>query len=295
MRFLGLDLGGTNTKLVVVEDDGAQPSVVAAESVPTPAMDGPLAVVERLVAGGRDMLAEHGPVRAAGVGVPGVVDWATGVVQLLPNLPGPWSGQPLRDPLADGLGVPVTVVNDARAFTLAEARAGAGRGSTTMVGMTLGTGIGGGVVIDGRLVAGTWSQAGEIGHQTVVRDGPRCGCGSKGCVEAVAKAAALARLGGRATAEEVFAAARDGDERALAAVRTVAGYLGIAIANCVHVIGADRFVIGGGISAAGDLLLDPIRDAVREHVTLVPAGEVNVVPAELGTNAGAIGAALAAT
>jgi glucokinase len=293
-RYLGMDLGGTNIKLVVVEVGGAFPRVLTTDSVSTAAAHGPSAVIERLIVEGRRTIAEHGPVHAAGVGVPGIVDWATGVVQLFPNLPGPWPGQPLRDPLAAGLAVPVTVVNDARAFTLAEAKVGAGRGSDTMIGMTLGTGIGGGVVLDGRLVTGTWGAAGEIGHQTVVPDGPRCGCGNKGCVEAVAQAGALARLAGRSTAEEAFVAARAGDARCHAAVRTVAGYLGIALANCVTVLGANRIVIGGGIAAAGELLLGPVRDAVREHVMLVPADEVSVVPAALGNSAGAIGAALAA-
>jgi glucokinase len=160
--------------------------------------------------------------------------------------------------------------------------------------MTLGTGVGGGILIDGKLHLGAWGRAGEIGHQTVLPDGPLCGCGNRGCVEAVAKAEELARLGGRSTAEEVYAGVREGDPQCRSAVKTVAAYLGIGLANLVTVLGPDRIVVGGGIVAAGDLVLDPIRAAIRERVHLVPADEVRVVAAELGPAAGSIGAALAA-
>lgn len=287
-RHLGLDLGGTNIKLVVLEDA----RVVATGTVPTGGHRGPEAVIARLVEVGREAIEAYGPVGAAGVGVPGHFDRATGAARLFPNLPGQWAGRPLRAPLADGLGVPVTLVNDARAFTLAEARLGAGRAASTMVAVTLGTGVGGGVAIDGKLHTGAWGVAGEIGHQTVLPDGPRCGCGNRGCLEALAQAGALAARAGRDSAGEVFAGVRDGDPRCREALATVAGYLGIALANCVTVLGADCIVVGGGIASAGEALLGPVRAAVRERAPLVPAAEVTVVAAELGESAGAIGAAL---
>ncbi len=294
-RFLGVDLGGTNIKGVVVEDvPGEAPAVLGSASVPTGAAGGPEAVAGNMVVLGRDLMAVYGPVDGAGIGVPGLFDRHTGAIELFPNLPGPWPGFPLRDRVAEGLGLPLAQLNDARAFTLAEGRVGAGRGCRTLVCVTLGTGVGGGIMIDGRLHLGAWGVAGELGHQTILPDGPRCGCGNLGCAEALTRADALAALAGRATAEEVYLGAAQGDARCREAVATVAGYLGIALANCVAVLGPDRIVIGGGIAAAGELVLGPIRDAVQTRVTLVPTDEIQVVPAALGPSAGAIGAAVAA-
>lgn len=295
-RYLGLDLGGTNIKSVVLEaEPGADRyHVVESDATPTRAEEGPDAVIDRVVTVGRTMAQRHGPVVAAGAGVPGLFDPGAGTMQLVPNLPGNWYGLPVRDRLADGLDTPVTVVNDARAGTLAEARMGAGRGSHTLICVMLGTGVGGGIAIRGRLHHGAWGAAGEIGHQIVQPDGRRCNCGNHGCLETVAQAAAIARLGDRATADAVFTGVRAGDPRCREAVDTVAAYLGIALANCVTMFGADRIVVGGGVATAGELLLDPVRRVVRERITLVPAGEVQVVPTALGENAGAIGAALAA-
>jgi glucokinase len=293
-RFVGLDLGGTNIKTVVIESGDETYRVVASSTDQTHAKRGPTAVVERLIELGRAAIDENGPVDGAGLGIPGLFNRLDGVAVLLPNLPGQWAGVPLRASLNAGLGARVTLVNDARAFTLAEGRMGAGRGCSTMIGMTLGTGVGGGILVEGKLHLGAWGRAGEIGHQTVLPDGPVCGCGNRGCVEALTKADELARLAGRASAEEVYAGVRDGDAQCRAAVETVAAYLGIALANLVTVLGPDRIVVGGGIVAAGDLVLDPIRVAIRNRVTLVPTDQIDVVPAALGSTAGSIGAALAA-
>ena len=293
-RILGLDLGGTNIKWTVLElGDDDEPREVAGGHLETQAAGGPEVVTERLLEAGRGAIQAHGPLLAAGVGVPGLFDAATGAIELFPNLPGPWRGFPLRGRLSDGLGIPVAIVNDARAFTLAEGRVGAGRGCRTVAGVTLGTGVGGGVMIDGRLHLGRNGKAGEIGHQIVEPDGPPCGCGNRGCVEPLTQAATLARLAGQPTAEAVYEAAADGDERAREAIRAVARYLGIALANVLVVLGPDRIVIGGGIVAAGDLVLEPIREATRAHATLVDAKDIDIVAAQLGPEAGAIGAALA--
>jgi len=297
IRVLGLDLGGTNVKTAVLELPHGAPDrarVLATAMHPTHAERGPEAVVERLAELALLTIAEHGPVDGLGLGIPGLFDAEAGTAVLIPNLPGPWEGRPLRAPLERSTGLPVRLINDARAFTLAEATLGAGRGCRTMIGMTLGTGVGGGVFIDGRVRLGAFGTAGEIAHQIVEPDGPLCGCGNRGCAEALTRADVLAAAAGRATAEEVYEGASEGDERCRAAVARAADYLGIAIANASVLIGPERVVIGGGIAAAGEAVIAPIREALARRSVIVPPGAVEVVAAELGPIAGAIGAALAA-
>jgi len=190
------------------------------------------------------------------------------------------------------MGLPARLVNDARAFGLAELRLGAGRGATSMVGLTLGTGIGGVVAVDGVVVQGHDGTAGELGHQTIEADGPPCSCGNRGCLEVLARAERIATLSGTSTAEEAVAAARAGDARALSALAEVGRCLGIGIGNMVVALTPDRVVLGGGISAAGDLLLDPIRMELERRVHVTALDEVELRIAELGTWAGAIGAAV---
>lgn len=291
-RHLGLDLGGTNIKIALVAQDGSSYETLASDSLPTHAELGPAAVTSRLLVAARRAIGAWGPVDGVGVGVPGLFDADDGRVVLLPNLPGPWAGHPLRDELAAGLGLPVALINDARAFTLAETRLGAAAGASTVLCLVLGTGVGGGVVVDGRLRAGRHGRAGEVGHQVLVVDGAPCGCGNQGCLEAYASAAALSRLGGRATPADVVAAARAGDERALAALREVAGHLAVGVANVVTVLVPERIVVGGGVAAAGELLLGPLRREVGRRAVLVPTDWYEVVPAVLGPIAGAVGAAL---
>jgi glucokinase len=293
-RLLGLDFGGTNIKVVILADaPGVDPEVVWSDQRPTRAEGGPDVVVGELIGAARDAVDGHGPIDAVGLGIPGVFDPEAGTILLFPNFPGEWAGHPIRQPISEALGLPMALINDARAFTLAEGTIGAGRGCRSIVAMTLGTGIGGGVMIDGKLVTGASGRAGEVGHQIVEVDGPRCGCGNRGCVEALTRAGVLTRLAGKGTVEEVYRAAASGDERSSAAVARVADYLGVALANMVTVIGPERIVVGGGVMAGGERVLDPIRQAVLRHVTLAPPETISVVAAELGTMAGAIGAALA--
>jgi glucokinase len=288
-RYLGLDLGGTNIKAAVLDDSG----ILIRESYPAEAALGPEHVRNRLADLAVTLSAEHGPMRAVGVGIPGVLDLERGTTVLLPNLPGPWEGLPVREPIAAAIGMPVTLINDARAFALAESVLGAGRGASTVVCLVLGTGVGGGVVIGGRLHAGTGG-AGEIGHQTVLADGPVCGCGNTGCVEALTSAAAFSSLGGQPSPEHVYAAARAGDARARDAVAHVVRWLGIAVANAYVLLAPDVCVVGGGVAAAGFDLFGPLIAEVRRRVRLVPADQIRVVASELGPFAGAIGAALRA-
>ena len=292
MRHLGLDLGGTNTKWAIVEHDGDDWRALATGQGPTPSNDGPDAVVGRLAAMGAEVVAAWPGVVSAGVGVPGLYDPESGTTRFLVNVPGPWAGKPVAGPIADLLGVPVFLINDARAFGLAELRLGAGRGAQSMVGLTLGTGVGGVIAVNGQVHLGHDGTAGEIGHQTIDPDGPWCNCGNRGCVEAYARADQLALACGTATAEEAVERARAGDARALDGLAQVGRYLGIGIANVVTVISPDRVVIGGGVAAAGDLLFEPIRAELRRRVRMTSLEPVSVVAAELGTWAGAIGAAV---
>ncbi len=287
-RWLGLDLGGTNIKSVVLDDD----RVVGCDQRAADAERGPTTVIANLAAAGIEAIERWGPVDGAAVGVPGLFDDRTGTIEFLPNLPGSWKGEPMTAPLEVALGVPTAIINDARAFTLAESRLGAAAGCRTVAALVLGTGIGGGVVVGGRLHFGRMGRAGELAHQVIVPDGPKCGCGNHGCLEALASSAAITRLAGSATVHEAFAAAAAGDERAAAALAEVADYLGIAIANLVTVLVPERVVIGGGVAEAGDALLTLVREATARHCVLVPPDWYEIVLAKLGPHAGAIGAAL---
>ena len=289
-RHLGLDLGGTFIKWAVVERRSGEWQALDRGRVDTPV--GPDAVVHRLSEVGREAFAKWPGVNTVGIGVPGLYDPATGATRMLPNLPGEWHESPVAVRVGEALGLPVHMINDARAFGLAELRLGAARGADCMVGLTLGTGVGGVVAVNGHVHQGHDGTAGELGHQTIVPDGLACTCGNRGCLEAYTKADRIEELCGAATAEEAVARARAGDQRALDGIAEIARYLGIGIANMIVVLTPDMVVLGGGISAAADLLLDPIRDEVRRRVHTTAVDEVDIVTAELGTWAGAIGAAV---
>ena len=291
-RHLGLDLGGTNLKWTVLELGGGAWRVLDRGQVVTRVSGGPTGIVEQLAATGTTAMATWPGVATAGVGVPGLYDPRSGSTRFIVNIPGDWAGMPVAGPVAAALGVPVALINDARAFGLAELRLGAGRGAASMVGLTLGTGVGGVIAIDGKVHQGHDGTAGEIGHQTIDPDGPDCNCGNHGCLEAFARADRIAAACGTTTAEEAVEHARNGDAVALEGLRRVGRYLGIGIGNMIAVISPDRVVIGGGIAAAGDLLLDEARAEIRRRVLTTSVDQVGIVTAELGTWAGAIGAAI---
>ncbi|MCC6223136.1 MAG: ROK family protein [Thermoleophilia bacterium] len=290
-RTLGLDLGGTNIKAAVLEHGTAGPRIVHEGRLETGAPDGPAAVLERIAELGRRALAAAGPVAAAGLGAPGPLDLERGVAVFLPNLPG-WEEQPLVAPLAERLGLPVALVNDARALTLAAHALGAGRDCDTLVCVAIGTGVGGGVIVGGRLATGLGGLAGELGHLTIVPDGRRCPCGNRGCLERYAAGPAIARAAGTGSAREAAAAARSGSPRALAALAQAGRALGLGLANAALVVGPDRLVVGGGVAAAGELLLDPARRELARRLHVLPVDRIELVPAELGPLGGAVGAAL---
>jgi len=310
----GIDVGGTKVLGVLVDAD--DPTVVIDEArVPTPDGQGPVldamaAVVRDLAAGPAGVA--RGGVEAVGVGIAGLVDRA-GILRTGPNLPG-LRGVRVGDELDHRLGLPVRVDNDATCAAWGEHVAGAARGVRDAVCVTLGTGIGAGVVADDRLVRGAHGFGGEAGHMVVDPSGPLCPCGRHGCWERFASGSGLAWLGREAAAvgrlpraaelaggvegirgEHVSRAAAEGDEDALAVVRTFAGWVALGVGNLVTLLDCSLVVIGGGLVEVGDLLLDPVRAAFAANV-MAPEErtDVRIVAAELGEQAGAVGAALLA-
>jgi glucokinase len=284
---LGLDLGVTNLKWALVERAGNDWRTVNLGQQPTESAGGPATVVPQVV-----RLARAHPAQSIGIGIPGLYEPDEGTTVFFVNMPGDWAGVPLAGPVRDATGVPTALINDARAFGLAELRLGAGRGCRTLIGLTLGTGVGGVVVIDGRVHLGYKGTAGELGHQVIDPDGPMCNCGTQGCMEAHARADRIAEVCGQATVEDAVRAARAGDRRVIAGLAQVGRALGIGISNAIVVVNPERVVIGGGIAAAGDLLFDPIRQEIADRVHVTAHDHIRIVAAELGPTAGAIGAAI---
>ncbi len=291
-RWLGVDVGATTTKVAVVDDE--QWSVTRRATVPTnrTAPEQTVAATARLIG---EWVREFPGLRGVGVTLPGHVDPGTGLGIVVPNIPGDWRGVPVTEPLRAAARRPLTMINDARAFVLAESRLGAGRNVHDVLGVVLGTGIGGGVVIGGRLFTGQLGNAGEIGHQVLLRGGPLCGCGNRGCLEALARADVIAGAAGLATVADAAAAAAVGDERARSALREAGSWIGLGLANLLTVLTPQVVIIGGGVALAGDWLLRPLTEQLRASSPLVPPESYRVELAELGPLAGAVGAAVAAS
>jgi glucokinase len=290
-RFLGLDLGGTNIKVAVIEKSGDSWKVIKEEDVPTEADKGPAHVVSKLAEIAANKQKEFSNLSGVGVAVPGLFN-ADGTIELFPNLPGAWRGFQALEPIRKATNLPTAIINDARSFTLGEAIMGAALGKRTVACFVMGTGVGGGVVIDGKIHLGASGAAGEIAHQIIKFDGPICGCGAQGCAEPLTNSAAVAKLAGTKTAEEAYKNAVAGDEKALAAFKEVAYWIAITLTNIMVVLAPDTIVIGGGVAQSGDILLKEIRTAMHERAHLYPASDINIVPATLGFYAGSIGAAL---
>lgn len=303
---LAFDLGGTELRAALVEGER---KVLAFASVPTPAKEGPDAVIAQMAVLAEKILIEAPQARPLGVGVaaPGPLDPIAGIVIAPPTLSG-WREVPLASLLEDRFNLPVRLENDANAAALGEWRFGAGRGTASMVFVTVSTGIGGGVIADGRILHGRRGLAGEIGHMTVTSQSARCFCGAVGCFEAVASGTALGRRAsaltqqgdgsvlrtlasdGEVTGRHVVAAARGGDETALALVAEEGRWLGIGFTNLLHLYSPDMIVMGGGISDGFDLLQKPIEETIRARA-MFAYRDVPVVRAQLGQQAGLIGAA----
>jgi glucokinase len=290
-RFLGLDLGGTNIKVAVIEKDGQTWKVINEEDVPTEADKGPAHVVSRLAEIAAKKQKEFTGLSGVGVAVPGLFN-SDGTIELFPNLPGAWRGFQALEPIRKATNLPTAIINDARSFTLGEAIMGAALGKRTVACFVMGTGVGGGVVIDGKIHLGASGAAGEIAHQIIKFDGPLCGCGAQGCAEPLTNSSAIAKLAGTKTAEEAYKNAVAGDEKALAAFKEVAYWIAITLTNIMVVLAPDTIVIGGGVAQSGDILLNEIRSAMHTRAHLYPTSDINIVPATLGFYAGSIGAAL---
>ncbi len=312
MYAIGVDVGGTSVKAGLVSEDGI---VVEQLSRPTPSTSA--AKVAETIATAAQALqkraAELGEdVSAVGIGAAGFIDAGRSTVLFAPNLA--WRDEPLRDAVGAIVGLPVVVENDANAMAWGEFRYGAGIGVEDLVCVTIGTGIGGGMVQNGRLTRGAYGIAAEFGHLRVIPDGRRCGCGNRGCWEQYCSARALVReardlalvtphAAGRMleladdeidniTGEIVTTAGQEGDPGALDCFAQVGGWLGIGLAQVAALLDPARFIIGGGVVAAGELLLGPAREAYEQALTghgHRPLAEV--VPAQLGNAAGLVGAA----
>lgn len=289
---LGLDIGGSSVKTALLRIDGsARPETVNTHLFHLDQSREPDLVVDELARITSQLRGQYGPIASVGVGIPGMFDEATGTPTLLPNFPPSWRGFPFRQEVEDKLGQEIALVNDAKAFSVAESIVGAAAGLEMVVCVVLGTGVGGGVVHGGKIWKGLGS-AGELGHLTVELDGPPCGCGNNGCVESFASSAAIASAGGQPSVQAVFAAAATGDALAQAAVERVIKALGAGLANVFITLAPDTFVIGGGVAGAGDQLIGPLEAEIRRRVCVAPGADIHVVPGSLGRHAGAIGAAL---
>jgi glucokinase len=308
--YLGVDLGGTKILAALVDERGR---VVERVRLQTPA-DGPDSVVAAIVEAVQTLTERVRLPRASlagvGVGAPGPLDPTTGVVFEPPNLPG-WHDVPLAQMLDARLGLPVFVENDANAAALGEWWVGAAVGIDDLVYITVSTGIGGGLILDGRLYHGASGTAGEIGHMVIEHEGPRCNCGRFGCLEALASGTAIARAARAAvqsgaatvlatlpvealTAEAVARAAWEGDPVARQIYARAAAALGVGVANLVNLLNPAMVIIGGGVARAGELIFGPVRRIVRQEAFERPGRTVQIVPAALGEEVGAIGAAAVA-
>lgn len=313
-HFVGVDLGGTTVTAAVVDVTSGQ--VIGRHQIPTAAKEGHDAVIARMadlidsVIIDADLSKEN--IGGIGIGVPGVLDLERGTTLFLPNLHGTWRNVPLKARVESLVRLPTCLLNDVRCFTLGEKTFGAGRDVDTMVCLAVGTGIGGGLVINGQLHLGIGGTAGEVGHQIIDIYGPPCGCGNQGCLEAFASGPAITAMAlkaitqgrttsvaemvsydlNRVTPEVVYQAAKAGDPIARDIYERAGFYIGIGVANLIAITSPQMVVIGGGVAQAGDMLFDPIRRTVRERVYVAPVEKVQIVPAQLGTDAGLIGAAV---
>jgi glucokinase len=306
--FAGIDLGGTTITAGLGTAEG---QILARRSIPTRSVQGPEAVLERMAALVDDLAATtQAAVAAVGVGVPGLVDLATGTTRFLPNMPTQWRDVPVAGILGGRLGCPVRLLNDVRTATFGELKYGQGRSARSLAFFSVGTGIGGGIVIDGRLCLGPLGAAGELGHQTILPDGPLCGCGNRGCLEALASGPAITAAGvrllhsglaprlhelvdgdtNRVSPQTMASAAAAGDTRVGEALLQAARFLGIGVANVVTVLHPELVVLGGGVAELGERLLEPIRQVVGERVRMFPAETVRIAKSAVGEGAGLLGA-----
>ena len=312
--YIGCDLGGTNLRAALVDSETGEASDLTI--VPTLAREGHEEVLLRMIDLFNNLIEKStlakSDVEGIGIGIPGMLDMQRGFTTFITNLPGHWINVPVGPFITERTGIPCYIMNDVRAITWGELKFGAGKGCKSMVLYAIGTGIGGGVVINNQLVLGNSGQAGEVGHMTVEPGGTLCNCGNRGCLEQYAsgpaiRSAALKVIahGGtsilgemvgfdlhKMTPEIVFNAALKGDVAALNIYEKAGSYLGQAISNSIIHLEPERIVVGGGIAQAGEVLFTPMRRAIQERVYLAPLENIQIRAAELGNNAGVIGASM---
>ncbi len=288
---VAVDIGATTTKLGIVADDG---TVRSRATVPTGAGGDPEPLVERIGVALAPILdaldSGRGEIAGAGVAVAGFLDHAHEVMVANANLP-TLCGFPLRRALEDRLGMRCVLEVDSNASTLAEYHYGAGRGATRLLGVTIGTGFGGGIIVDGRLLRFTGECAGDIGHIILDADGRPCPCGARGCLEALVSSSALSQRAGGRPVREIIAAAQRGDPSAREALVATGEWLGLGLASLAPVFAPDRIVVGGGVAAAGELLLAAARASFRNHGAPELVAQATIVASTFGGWEGMLGAA----
>ncbi|GIM27879.1 glucokinase [Clostridium polyendosporum] len=301
---IGIDLGGTKISTALSDLDGDVKSQI---TIPTDAHEGEIPVLNRIIETVEYVLKTGNlttdDIRAIGIGSPGPLDAKKGIIITTPNLP--FKNFNLVEPIREKFRLPVYLDNDANVAAIGEFMFGAAKGTENMVYFTVSTGVGGGAVLNGKVYRGNTSNALEIGHTTVVSEGPRCGCGNLGCLEAVASGTAIGKRGREAveskvetslkkystvTSAEVFKEAAAGDDVSKDIVNTALNYLGIGIANAISTFDPEVVIIGGGVSKAGQIVFDKVQEVVNKRCFKAMAEVCRIVPAGLGTDAGVIGA-----
>jgi glucokinase len=309
---IGIDVGGTNLKFAVIDEVG---KIVASRTIPTDAHEGHDAVLGRMVQGAaelRDQTSSKGKVEAIGIGVPGQLNMVTGTVLDLPNLAGHWPNVPVKEVIEAAVHLPVHMLNDVKAFTIAERELGAARNARDVVCYAIGTGIGGGIMIDGKVHFGIGGAAGELGHIIVSPNGVRCSCGNRGCVEALASGPAIIGEANRRVAQGfttrltdligddlnlmtpaiIEQAAAEEDEVAQEVLERAGYYLGLSMAGIIAAIAPQFVVIGGGVVRPHGIYWKSFEATARANNTVTDMSRVSFAPAMLGYEAGVIGAAL---
>lgn len=300
---IGVDLGGTNMRTALLSPDGL---ILDRHKVSTHAAEGWKQVVARLV----ENIVRHQKiaigkgltVAAAGVGAPGVIQMDSGIVVKSPNFPD-WNNLPLKEELEKELNMPVFIENDANAAALGEQWLGAGRDINSMILLTLGTGVGGGIVLNNQIWQGADGMAGEIGHMTLIPDGRLCGCGNTGCLEMYASARGIVQsyreavnsseiaMAAEISSEQIYQAARDGETVARKVMKDMGRMLGIGIASLINIFNPQMIVLGGGVKDAWQLFINATQEEVMRRAFKVPAERTKIVPSLLGDDAGMVGAA----
>ena len=311
VKRIGIDVGGTNVKIALVDGEG---KIIYSNSVPTYAQMGYEYTVNNIKQAIKDLMKETNTeakdIQGIGFDFPGQVDCKTGVVKNAPNIPG-WVNVPIAQMIEEEFNIPTRIDNDVRCAALGELKFGAGRGCENFVCITVGTGIGSGLVINGKVVRGAANAAGEIGHiKLQMEDGPLCGCGDSGCLEAFASGPSIVAMAqeylkggksakfrelagdGEITPYIVAKAAEAGDPVAKRIFEKMGYYIGMGLTSVINLLNPEKIIIGGGVAECGELLLDPIRRTINERAMKVQREAVEIVPAELGNSAGVIGASM---